>query len=300
MISNPAASVRARLANLVATRGGDLQTLLDEYANERLLCRLSRSPHADRFVLKGATLFTIWTGKLHRATKDIDLMGYGDDSAEHLELVFREVAALDIPEDGILFDPASVHSEPIRKETNYGGTRILLRGKLANVKLSMQVDVGFGDSVLPPPEWTMVPCLLPGLPRTTMHAYPREVAIAEKCAAIVSLGIANTRLKDFYDVWYLATTFDFDGDRLASAVQATFARRGTPLPTQPPVALTTEFAADPGKAAQWQSFVRKARVPGAVTLDEVLVVNAAFLGPALKLEDGPAGQRWTAGGPWSR
>ncbi len=231
MISNPAASVRARLANLVATRGGDLQTLLDEYANERLLCRLSRSPHADRFVLKGGTLFPIWTGKPHRATKDIDRLGYGDDSAEHLQAVFREVAAIEIPEDGILFDPASVHSEPIRKEAEYGGTRILLRGKLANVKLNMQVDVGFGDSVLPPPERTMVPCLLTGLPSTSMRAYPQEVAIAEKCATLVSLGIVNTRLKDFYDVWSLATSFDFDGDRLSAAVQATFARRGTPLPT---------------------------------------------------------------------
>lgn len=117
MTSNTAASIRARLTNLVGARGGDLQTLLDEYANERLLCRLARSRHADRFVLKGATLFTIWTGKPHRATKDIDLLGYGDPSAEHLDAVFREVAAIGIPEDGLVFDPTSVRSEPIRKET---------------------------------------------------------------------------------------------------------------------------------------------------------------------------------------
>lgn len=299
MISNPAASVRARLANLVATRGGDLQTLLDEYANERLLCRLSRSPHADRFVLKGATLFTIWTGKPHRATKDIDLLGYGDDSAEHIEAVFREVAGIEIPEDGIIFDPASVHSEPIRKETEYGGTRILIRGKLANVKLNMQVDVGFGDSVSPPPEWTTVPCLLAGLPATSVRAYPREVAIAEKYAAMVNLAIANSRMKDFYDVWYLATTFDFDGDRLAAAIRATFERRGTPLPTEPPVALTPEFAADPGKAVQWKAFVRKARVPGAVALDEVVKMNAAFLWPVVAFDGALPAWHWAAGGPWA-
>ena len=300
MISNPAASVRARLTNLVATRGGDLQTLLDEYANERLLCRLSRSPHADRFVLKGAMLFTIWMGKPHRATKDIDLLGYGDDSAEHLEAVFREVAGIEIPEDGILFDAASVHSEPIRTETEYGGTRIRIRGKLANVRLNMQVDVGFGDAVLPPPEWTTVPCLLTGFPATSIHAYPREVAIAEKYAAMVSLAMTNSRMKDFYDVWYLATTFDFDGDRLASAIRATFERRGTPLPTEPPVALTHEFAADAGKAVQWQAFVRKARVHGGVGLDEVIKVNAAFLWPLAAFAGAQPAARWAAGGLWTR
>lgn len=299
MITNSAASVRARLANLVATRGGDFQTLLDEYANERLLCRLALSPHADRFVLKGATLFTIWTGKLHRATKDIDLLGSGDPSARRMEAMFRDVAAIEIPEDGLVFDPSSVRSEPIRKEIHYGGTRILIRGKLANARVNMQVDVGFGDSVLPAPERTTVPCLLAGLPVTTIRAYPREVPIAEKYAAMVDLGITNSRMKDFYDVWYLATTFAFDGDRLAAAIRATFERRETPLPSEPPVALTQEFAADAGKAVQWQAFVRKARVPGNAPLDEVVKVNGAFLWPVGSARTPAAGAVWSAGGPWS-
>lgn len=299
MTTNSAASVRARLAKLVVTRGGDFQTVLDEYANERLLCRLALSPHADRFVLKGATLFTIWTGKAHRATKDIDLLGYGDPSDERMEAVFREVAAIEIPEDGLVFDPSSVRSEPIRKELHYGGTRILIRGKLANARLNIQVDVGFGDAVVPAPERTSLPCLLAGLPVTAMRAYPREVAIAEKYAAMVNLGIANSRMKDFYDVWCLATTFAFDGDRLAAALRATFERRETPLPTETPVALTQEFAEEVGKAVQWNAFVRKARVAGAGELGEVIKMNAAFLWPVGSVRALVPGSRWNAGGPWS-
>ncbi len=299
MTFNTAASVRARLTNLVATRGGDLQTLLDEYANERLLCRVARSRHADRFVLKGATLFTIWTGKLHRATKDIDLLGYGDSSAEHLEALFREIAAIEIPEDGIVFDPASVRSEPIRKEAEYGGTRLLLSGNLANVKLTLQVDIGFGDAVHPAAEQTTVPCLLTGLPPTAMRAYPREVAIAEKYAAMVNLGFANSRLKDFYDVWFLANSFDFEGERLATAIRTTFARLKMPLPTLLPIALTPEFAQDAGKATQWKAFCRKARVPGSATLGEVVEVNATFLWPVGSADLGASTSRWRAGGPWT-
>lgn len=163
----------------------------------------------------------------------------------------------------------------------------------------MQVDVGFGDSVLPAPERTTVPCLLTGLPATSMRAYPREVAIAEKYAAMVNLGIANSRLKDFYDIGYLATSCDFDGERLAAAIRATFERRGTLLPPELPVALTPEFAADARKAVQWQAFCRKARVPGAVPLEEVVKMNAAFLWPVGSIATADRGGRWRAGGPWN-
>lgn len=293
MSPNYAASVRARLANQVAVRGVDLQRLLVEYGNERLLCRLARTPHASSFILKGATLFAVWTGRPHRATRDIDLLGHGDPSAERLAAVFRDVAAVDIPEDGIVFDPDSVTTAPIRKDTGYGGVRVTLLGRLASARLAMQVDVGFGDAVVPPPELAEVPCLLSDLPTTTMRAYPREVVIAEKYAAMVLLGPANSRMKDFYDVWYLSTRCAFDGARLASAITSTFDRRGIPAPSTPPLPLTAAFAALEGKEAQWRGFGRRA---DAGDLPELQVVTEAihdFLWPM------PTGA-WAPGGPWVR
>lgn len=299
MSGNVGASVRARLTNLVSTRRVDLQRLLVEYGNERLLCRLARSPHANNFVLKGATLFVIWTGRPHRATKDIDLLGFGDPSESRLIEVFREIAAIRIPEDGVVFDPSTVVTEPIRKDTGYGGTRVALRGDLAGARLNIQVDIGFGDAISLPTELAEVPCLLRGLPPTTLRTYPREVAVAEKAAAMILLGPTNSRMKDFYDIWYLAGRFAFDGDRLTPAIRGTFTRRGIPQQMVAPLALSQEFARLNGKQAQWAGFLRRAGLADGPSLSVAIQVIAAFLCPVLLAGEEVTGWRWEAGGPWS-
>ena len=243
---NPAASVRQRLLSRARVRGEDFQLVLTWYGIERLLYRLSQSTHGESFVLKGAMLFSFWSGEAHRPTRDLDLLGFGDPRVERMEEVFRSVCQVRC-EDGLQFDPASVHGEEIRASDEYDGVRIKVAARLAGARVRLQVDVGFGDAVVPRPETIDYPTLL-DFPPPRVLAYPREVVVAEKFQALVELGMANTRMKDFYDLWVLARRFAFDGERLSKAIAATFERRRTPIPLGPPLALTQEFHDDPAKA----------------------------------------------------
>jgi predicted nucleotidyltransferase component of viral defense system len=224
------ASVRARLSRLSRERGEDFQLVLTRYANERLLFRLASSRHAQRFVLKGAALFTLWTGKPHRATRDLDLLGFGEPGVDHVRGVFAEVLALDVADDGVRFDLGSLAVGLIREEQEYGGVRVELVARITNAQVRLQVDVGFGDAITPEASVVEFPPLL-DFPAPRLRAYPRETVVAEKLEAMVQLGMANSRMKDFYDVAVLARDFDFDGALLARAMRATFERRKTPLPT---------------------------------------------------------------------
>lgn len=225
--------------------------MLTRYGVERLLYRLGRTSSGERFVLKGAVLFYLWDGAPHRPTRDVDFLAYGDVSHDAIMATFRVVCSADVEPDGLAFHADSIRVEPIRDQQEYGGIRVTLVAMLGTARIPLQIDIGVGDAVTPDPRVATFPTLL-DLPAPRVRAYPAETVIAEKFQAMVALGIANTRMKDFYDVWLLSEKHQFDGVTLASAIAATFARRGTPLPADTPLALSEHFAHDQAKQAQWQ------------------------------------------------
>ncbi len=256
---NVGASVRQRLLNLARTRGQPLELLLTRFALERLLHRLSVSPHRGRFVLKGALLLTTWFDEPHRATRDLDLLGFGDPSEDALLATFREVMSIDA-DDGMAFDTNKLQLQPIREDLEYGGSRLRTTAALAGARIPVVVDVGFGDAIEPGAEEINLPVLL-DLPSPRLRAYPQEVVIAEKLHAMAVLGMANSRMKDYFDVWMLLHTFDLDPRRLRRAVDATFARRGTPTLSAVPEGLSHAFASDPTKQRQWAAFAANLSSP---------------------------------------
>jgi hypothetical protein len=280
--------------------GFDPNLVLARFAVERFLYRLSRSRHADRFVLKGALLLLAWLGETIRPTRDADLLGLGDLSGEALATAFAEICALEVEPDGMTFDASSIRIAAIRPEDAYGGQRVTLRAHLGAARLRVQVDVGIGDAVTPGPVWLEYPSLL-GFPRPRLRAYQREPVIAEKFHAMVTLGSKNSRMRDFFDVHALAIRETFDGGRLTQALRATFDRRRTPMPPGLPIALTPAFAASEGKQAQWRGFLRKNGLAAPPEdLDEVVADLARFLGPVIEAARRGGGfpSTWPAGGPW--
>jgi predicted nucleotidyltransferase component of viral defense system len=297
---NISASVRQRLLNLARERNDEFQLVLVRYGIERLLYRLSVSPHGKQFVLKGAMLFQLWTGQPHRSTFDVDLLGSGDYDVERLVTTFKEVSSQGVADDGLVFQSGGVIGGLIREDQRYGGVRIQMTAMLDNARIPIQIDIGFGDAITPKAERVEYPTLL-DQPAPVLRAYPKETAVAEKYEAMVSLGIANSRMKDFYDVWVLARDFEFDGATLARAVSATFKRRQTGVPAVPPLALTSEFGRDKAKLAQWNAFARRGRLVGDVPpFEQVVNVLQSFLWPvteAINLDE-RFGRRWPAGGSW--
>jgi predicted nucleotidyltransferase component of viral defense system len=293
------ASVRARLLQLAKRRGDDFQLLLTRYANERLLYRLTKSQHAGLFLLKGAALFTLWTGHAHRATRDMDLLGFGEPSVERLRAIFTDVVALDVDDDGVAFDTSSLKVEPIRADQLYGGIRLVMTARITNAQVRLQVDVGFGDAVTPEAQVVEFPPLL-DFPAPQLRAYPKETVVAEKLEALVQLGLVNTRMKDFYDLVALSNLFEFEGQLLVDAISATFARRGTTLPTDTPTAFTAEFTGDASKNVQWTAFVKKAGITGAADLKATMDLIEPFVGQPLRAASAAqsVGLRWSPPGPW--
>lgn len=254
--ANFGASVRARLLNVAKAEKIEFGLLLTRFALERLLYRLSISRHRDQFLLKGALLFDLWFDEPHRPTRDADFLGFGPADLQTLASTFREICAMEA-QDGIVFDPNSVKAQEIRKDANYAGIRITLTGSLDGARCPIQADIGFGDAVTPAPEETDYPVLLDGLPPPNLRVYPRYTVIAEKFESIISLGITNSRMKDFFDLWVLTQRSTLDAPILRQAITATFARRGTALPTPTPLGLSDEFAMDPTKQTQWRAFITR-------------------------------------------
>ena len=253
---NIGASIRDRLLNKARVEKQDFNLLLTRYALERMLYRLSISEQRDQFLLKGALLFDLWFDVPHRPTHDADFLGFGSAEIPHLEEVFRSICRIEV-EDGIVFQPDSVKSAEIRKEANYAGVRLTLMGLLDSVRCPIQVDVGFGDAVVPGPEEVRYPIILPDMPEPQLRVYPRYTVVAEKLEALTSLGMLNSRMKDFFDLWILAKHSDFDGSLLTQAVAATFERRRTVFPEGAPMGLSDEFINDGQKEKQWLAFLRK-------------------------------------------
>lgn len=297
---NVAHSVRDRLRKLANARGEEFNFVLLRYALERLLYRLGKSRHEPEFILKGAMLFTVWSKHPHRATKDLDLLGSGAPNLERLAAVFREVAALGVDDDGVGFDSTTVKAKRIKEDAEYEGVRVTLEGKVGSAKLSVQVDVGYGDSVVPAAVPVDFPTLL-AFPAPTIRAYAKETVVAEKLHAMVSLGTANSRMKDFFDLWFLCREFEFRRQPLADAIRATFERRQTQIPAEVPVALTSRFALDRTKQTQWSAFLDRSRVTDkSLQLPQVVDTIAPFLLPAIKAADGkePVPSTWLPKGPW--
>ncbi len=299
--SNMAASVRQRLLNIIRETGDDANLVWTRYGTERLLYRLSASEHAGEFILKGAMLFLVWTGQSYRPTADMDFLGHGEDSSERLADLFRSVCCTDVEPDGLVFDASTVKVKPIREDQAYQGKRITLSAFLGKARIPIQVDVGFGDVVTPQAEEISYPTLL-DFPAPRIRACPRETVVAEKFQAMVMLGIANSRMKDFYDLYVLAQDFDFDGKTLVQAISATFKRRKTDIPVDPPLALTDEFSRDDTKSVQWTAFVRRSGLEACVPeFPEVLSHLRNFLlipmAAAAGHRETPA--NWNKGGPWT-
>lgn len=292
-------SVQVRLVQHAKKLGIDPNVVLVRYASERLLYRLSRSPHVDRFVLKGALLLLVWLGETIRPTRDADLLGFGALDTESLRKTFRDICTHAVEPDGVEFDAGTLRVGPIRIEDAYGGQRVELTARLGKARVRVQVDVGIGDAVVPEPEWIEYPSLL-NLPRPRLRAYRPETAIAEKLHAMVVLGLANSRMRDFFDVHALASARTFDGAALAEAIAATFARRKTEVPRELPDALTRRFAEFSGKTAQWSGFTRRFGSRMLPNLADVVDAIANFAGPVLlAVGRGEAfAKKWSAGGPW--
>ena len=297
---NLAASVRVQLLAVARRCGEEFELTLTRFALERLFFRIGKSAHRDKFVLKGAMLFTLWGVEDYRATRDADFLLSGDPDLARLVAIFRELCAVKVEPDGLVFRPDTVRAEAIREQNDYGGVRVLVRVNLGSADIAVQVDVGFGDAVTPAAKWQEYPTLL-ALPAPKLQAYPRETVIAEKYEAMVRFGIANSRMKDFYDVFMLAREFEFDGGTFSSAIRNTFIRRGTPLPEEKPTALTAEFYDDRQKSLQWKAFCTRGRLRDPDrSLKEVCETLTVFLvSPARAASHNARFDRhWTARGPW--
>jgi hypothetical protein len=298
---NVAASVHARLLAGAQARPEDFNLTLQRYVAERFLYRLGASQYREQFVLKGAMLFALWNRSLYRATRDLDLTAFTENDLETLVATMREICAIPCANDGLIFQSETVRAEPILDRSEYRGLRVRLQVLLGTARLRLQIDVGFGDAIEPAAQDQAYPVLIEG-PVPLIRVYPREAVIAEKFHAMVTLGSANSRYKDFYDVHVLATHFSFPGPVLARAVAATFERRRTLLTEMQPVALTAAFYSEPKRGSEWQRYVSHNALPG-TSSDFALVGDQiqAFLGPVRRaLANGrPFSDTWPPAGPWT-
>lgn len=299
-VKNMVASVHARLQNRAREANRPFQELLQYYAMERFLYRLSKTTHCSRFILKGALMLHVWDAPLARATRDVDFLGRVDNSLENLARIVREVCEVDGEPDGMEFDASSVQAARIKEDADYQGVRVRFIGLLGRSRVPMQIDIGFGDVVTPGAQSITYPPLL-DFPAPVLMGYPRETVVAEKFHAMVYLGVLNSRMKDFYDTWLLATQYAFDGAILAAAVTATFANRDTVIDAAP-IALTPAFSEQATTRAQWTAFRRRLSHTGCPEhLGDVVPVLVQFLLPLARAcaagESFPF--RWSPGGPWA-
>jgi hypothetical protein len=299
-VVNMAASVRQRLLNLARERKEDFGLVLTKYGLERVLYRISQSKHREVFILKGALLFELWTEQRYRPTRDADFLAKGENSPERFAEIFKAICEMKVEDDGLRFDAASISAERITEDADYEGIRIKFIGSLENSRIPIQIDLGFGDVITPAPVETELPSLLDG-PKANLLTYPRETVVAEKFEAMVSLGLANSRMKDLHDVRSLGHDFEFEGGSLSNAIKKTFARRETALPAETTLVFTAEFFDDTDKKKQWAAFCNKNRnyVPD-ISLEKVCGEIATFLLPLVNGLNGkgPIPKKW-ARGAWS-
>jgi len=296
---NIAASVRAKLKNRAKEKGVEFQNLLVRFGNERLLYRLSRSEYQQSFMLKGASLFTIWFNEPHRPTKDMDLLGFGKNDIPTLENIFREICTID-GEDGLEFSVELIKGTEIRAEKIYQGVRITLSAFLDGARIPLQVDIGFGDAVTPAAKTEIIETIL-DLPKPHLRIYPKETVIAEKFEAMVKLGLGNSRMKDFWDVQFLIKNFQFEGRLLQKAIRATFANRQTVVPKEVPVALTDVFIKNSEIIADWKAFIKRGKITSDTDLELLITNLREFFVPIIEAEANHSDfdKNWMANDGWA-
>ena len=280
MSKDIAASVRARLLNLAKQRKEDFDFILRQFVIQRVLYRLSASDYADQFLLKGALLFWIWNQEFHRPTIDIYLLGFGSNDIKDLQQLFNTVCAI-AAEDGLEFDLSSIKANEIKKDEEYQGVRVTGLAKLTKARIKFQIDIGFGDAVTPGPETAELPSFL-DFPEPELQVYPIYTVVAEKFQAMVELDLANSRIKDFYDIWILMGQVDFDGEMLAKAITATFERRNTEFEDAPPNVFTESFKIHEIKQVQWKAFLNKNRLESELTFSKIIAELQTFLDPVYR------------------
>lgn len=254
---NLSQSIRSKLLQHSKQKKVDFNNEVTRYALDRFLYRLSQSEYKNKFVLKGATLFKVWNGELHRPTKDLDLLGFGESDLPEIEKQIKAVCEIE-GEDGIDLDPQSVRGETIKEEQEYEGVRVYINYTLANNTGKIQLDIGFGDAITPEPLEREIPTDLDlNLPLPSLRIYPLETVVAEKFQAMVSLGISNSRMKDFYDILFISRKFEFKGQLLKKAIEATFKRRQTFISEEIPFAFSQEFTQDSKRQKAWQAFLNR-------------------------------------------
>jgi len=296
---NIAASIHQRLLDKSKKSARPFNELFQYYAIERFLYRLSRSSHAGKFILKGALMLLVWEARVSRSTMDIDMLGRMKNNPDALIDMVREICLQEVEPDGVVFDPDSVRGERITEEADYEGVRVRFRGALDTARIAIQLDVGFGDVVVPPPKLMNYPTIL-DLPAPQVRGYSRESTIAEKFEAMVRHGVMDSRMKDFWDIRLLSRQFDFDGKTLAAAIAETFATRHTAIPADP-VAFTEAFIQDETKTTQWKAFLRKNRMTDrADTFTEAVHAVSFFLRPVVDqlVNHQTVPTIWKAPGPW--
>ena len=280
-ITNLPASVHQKLLNKATQTDRPFNELLQYFAMERFLYRLSKTPHAGKFVLKGALMFTVWGAPASRPTKDIDLLGRTGNDVDEIVKVMKDACNVEVEPDGMSFDDKSVGGGPIAEDADYQGVRVTLRGALGNARVSLQIDIGFGDVISPRPTRISYPTIL-DFPAPKFSGYSKESAIAEKFQAMVKLGMLNSRMKDFYDIWLMSRMFDFKGQDLAKAIEKTFENRDTALTSDPKV-FDREFCTDKNKQTQWKAFLKRSKLKNAPDdLCGVAVDLEKFLDPVLR------------------
>jgi len=294
------ASVRQRLLNYAQKANVDFQVVLAQFGFERLLYRLSKSKHAGQFTVKGAMMFLVWAGEQYRPTIDLDLTALREHSGNELKTIFQDIRSLAVEDDGLVFLSTPVRVESIRADAEYGGLRVTLEARLGQARISLQVDIGFGDAITPKAKIEEFPALL-DFPAPHLPMYPKVTSIAEKYETMVRRGIINSRMKDYYDVWALAKQFDYDGEILKNAIRATFLRRKTALPEEVPAGLSEGFAEDRTKQNQWNAFVRRTRLKlPCEDLNIIVAELSIFLVPpsVAACQSRTFHKTWRKGGPW--
>lgn len=302
MNTNAAASIRVRLLNRAKAEGTEFQLFLDRYACERFLYRLGESEVREQCILKGASLLALWMDEPYRATRDVDLLALGANDEETVRYVMEAICGVPCPEDGVALDISTLKVSAIRDGQRYGGQRASMTAFLGTAKSNVQVDFGFGDVVVPGPEEARLPTLIDGLPAPFLRTYPQVSSIAEKFESTVQLGMGNSRMKDFYDIWALSETFAFDGPELREAVARCFERRGTSWAGEMPEALTPAFYSNPQLQHYWTAYGHQGGLlhlpPSA--FEEIGSRLQSFLGPVRNsiLAGEPFDMHWSPAGPW--
>lgn len=299
-IRNIAASIRAKLENKGKETNRPFAEVLQYYSMERFLYRLTQSEYANHFILKGALLFTAWGVAQRRTTLDIDFLSKTNDDSGKLEEAFRKICQVQVPEDGLFFDPSTVHGEKIKENADYEGLRIRFKGFLERAKIPMQIDVAFGDAIYPKPLLIQYPTIL-DLPKPSLKGYTFDSVVAEKFEAMIKLGDINSRMKDFYDVWLLSRKLDFDGESLCEAVRRTFARRKTELPPNTPLFSKDIYDQRSDRQTLWKAFLRKNQNEDAPeTLNETVPSIENFLVDPIQAiyAQRDFTLKWIAPGPW--